>query len=273
MNNSLKSKVKIWISFLRLAHQSTDPQIQSNLKKSELFYKDWRNYQTVSFEDWWKDHLHLFREKQSVMELSAGDVVDESSFTISFPMIYSPTSATKIFKDRYTKAFEKKRIDKKKIKKVYGGLFGLKPDDFQVSQFQYYFKFCKEVYLPLMNGEANPKTRAFVEIAQEKFKEKTKKTSSRRIPFTNSSSSYEVLRRLATRYKTYSHNLMINVSKGEFPGDYEEKSIKNQVDKRKKDYPVRKFSKGVSRSKNEHYKHRESGYDMYAKRTKKNSIT
>ena len=268
MNNSLKSKVKIWISFLRLAHQSTDPQIQSNLKKSELFYKDWRNYQTVSFEDWWKDHLHLFREKQSVMELSAGDVVDESSFTISFPMIYSPTSATKIFKDRYTKAFEKKRIDKKKIKKVYGGSFELKPDDFQVSQFQYYFKFCKEVYLPLMNGEANPKTRAFVEIAQEKFKEKTKKTSSRRIPFTNSSSSYEVLRRLATRYKSYSRNLMINVSKGEFPGDYEEKSIKNQVEKRKKDYPVRKFSKGVPRSKNENYKHRESSYDMFATRVK-----
>jgi len=266
MNNSLKSKVKLWVSFLRLAHQSEDPQIQSNLNKSKFFYKEWGIYQTGSFEIWWKDHSHLFREKQSVMQLSAGDVVNESSFTISFPMIYSPTTATKIFKDRYTKAFEDQRTDKKKIKKIYGGSFELKPDDFQVSQFQYYFKFTKEVYLPLLKSDVNTKTKAFVEIALEKFKEKTRRTSTRRIPFTNSSSSYEVLRRLATRYKTYSHNLMFNVSKGEFPGDYEERSIKNQVEKRKKEYPVRKFSKGVPRSKSETYQKRESGFNMYEKR-------
>lgn len=271
MNNSLKSKVKLWVSFLRLAYYSEDLQIQSNLKKSESFYSDWGNYQTGSFEDWWKDHSYLFHEKQSVRELSAGELVDESSFTISFPMIYSPTTATKIFKDRYMKAFEEQRSGNKKVKKVYGGSFELKPDDFQVSQFQYYLKFCKEVYLPLMKGESTPKTKTFVEIAQERFKEKTKKTSSRRIPFTNSSSSYEVLRRLATRYKTYSHNLMINASKGEFPGNYEEKSIKNQVEKRRKEYPVRKFSKGVPRSKSENYQKRESGFDMYAKRVKSKS--
>jgi hypothetical protein len=266
MNNSLKSKVKIWVSFLKLCHQSDDSEIQSNLKKSEVFYKDWGNYQTGSFDIWWKEYSHLFRERQSVTRLNEGDLVDGSSFTISFPMIYSPTTATKIFKDRYSKAFEEQRVDKKKVKKVYGGSFELKPDDFQVSQFEYYLKFCKEVYLPLVTNNSKPKLKDLVVAAKEKFKEKTKKTSSRRIPFTNSTSTYEVLRRLATRYKTYSHNLMINASKGEFPGEYEEKSIKNQVDRRKRDYPVRKFSKGVPRSKHENYKHRESGYDMYATR-------
>jgi hypothetical protein len=59
---------------------------------------------------------------------------------------------------------------------------------------------------------------------------------------------------------------MINASKGEFPGDYEEKSIKNQVEIRKKEYPVRKFFKGVPRSKNEIYKKRENTLDVFGKR-------
>ena len=63
---------------------------------------------------------------------------------------------------------------------------------------------------------------------------------------------------------------MLNAAKSEFPGNYEEQGIKNQVAKRKTEYPVRKFSKGVPRSKNENYKNRESGFDMYAKRVKKN---
>ena len=68
------------------------------------------------------------------------------------------------------------------------------------------------------------------------------------------------------RYRTYSHNLMLNAACSTFPGNYEEQSIKNQVVKRQSEYPVRKFSKGVPRSKHESYKHRESGFDMYATR-------
>ena len=269
MNNSLKSKVRLWVSFLRLSHLSSDPLIQSNLKKSESFYKEWGNYQSDSFDFWWQEHSHLFREQSKLKVLNASEIAEGRTFTIQFPFTYAPTTASKIFKEMYQRAFDAQRVDKKKVKKVYGGSFVLRPDDFQVSQFQYYLKFCKEVYLPLLKNEVNPKTKTFVEIAQEKFKEKTRRTSTRRVPFTNSSSSYEVLRRLATRYKTYSHNLMINVSKGEFPGEYEEKSIKNQVEKRKRDHPIRKFSKGVPRSKSENYKIRESGFDMYAKRQRK----
>lgn len=266
MNNSLKSKVKLWVSFLRLAHQSQDLEIQEILKKNRSFYKDWGNYQTGSFDVWWREHSHLFREQSKLKVLNVGDVVEDGMFTIQFPYTYAPTTASKIFKDMFQRAFEAQRTDKKKVKKVYGGSFELNPDDFQVSQFEYYLKFCKEVYLPLMSGTKKPQTKEFVNLAKERFKEKTKRTSNRRIPFTNSTLSPESARRLAMRYRTYSFNLMVNASKGEFPGNYEEQSIKNQVEKRKTEYPVRKFSKGVPRSKHEIYKRRESGFDMYEKR-------
>lgn len=269
MNNSLKSKVKQWVYFLRLAHQSQDPVIQENLKKSQSFYKDWGNYQTGSFDVWWRGHSNLFREKSKLKVLNAGDVVEDGMFTIQFPYTYAPTTASKIFKDMFQREFEAQRIDTKKVKKVYGGFFELKPDDFQVSQFEYYLKFCKEVYLPLMNSTIKPQTKEFVTLAKEKFHEKTKRTSNRRIPFTNSTLTPESSRRLAMRYRTYSFNLMFNASKGEFPGNYEEQGIKNQSVKRKTEHPVRKFSKGVPRSKSENYKKRLSDYDMYAVRKKK----
>ncbi len=268
MNNSLKSKVKQWVYFLRLAHLSSDPEIQENLKKSSFFYKDWGNYQTGSFDVWWREHSHLFKDESKLKVLESGEIVQNGMFTIQFPFTYAPTTASKIFKDMYQREFDKQRIGTSKIKKIYGGFFELKPNDFQVSQFEYYLKFCKEVYLPLMSVDKKPKLKDFVEIAVLRFKEKIKRTSSRRIPFTNSTSTYEVQRRLATRYKTYSYNLMRNASLGIFPGDYEEQSIKNQVEKRKIEYPIRKFSKGVPRSKSEVYNSRESGFDMYAKRRK-----
>jgi len=164
MNNSLKSKVKLWVSFLRLAHQSQDPEIQKNLNNNQSFYSDWGNYQSGSFDNWWKFHSYLFKEQSKLKVLMAGDVVEDGMFTIQFPFAYAPTTASKIFKDMFQRAFEAQRTDKKKVKKVYGGSFELKPDDFQVSQFQYYLKFCKEVYLPLMGKPAKPKTKEFVDL-------------------------------------------------------------------------------------------------------------
>jgi len=268
MDNSLKAKVKIWVYFLRLCHQSNDPEIQRNLSKYKDLYEEWGNYQAGSYDLWWKQHSHLFRKRQSVARLSSGDDIDSKNFTISFPFIYAPTTATRIFKREYTKAFNDQRTDQKKTKRVYGGSYELNPNDFQVAQFQYYLKFCKDVYLPLMGRDIKPKLKDFVVAATEKFHEKTKQTSSRRIPFTNSTSSYEILRRVATRYRSYSYNLMLNASKGIFPGDYEENSIKNQVEKRRAEYPLRKFEKGVPRTKYTNFKKRESSYDMYATRKK-----
>lgn len=268
MDNSLKEKVKIWVYFLRLSHKSNDPEIRNNLNRYKEIYKEWGNYQTGSYDLWWKEHSHLFRKRQPVARLTLGDAIDGKNFTISFPFIYAPTTATKIFKREYTKAFNAQRADQKKSKRVYGGSYELNPDDFQVTQFKYYLKFCRDVYLPLMSGEKKPKLKDYVITATEKFHKKTKQTSSRRIPFTNSTSSYEVLRRLATRYRAYAYKLMLNASKGAFPGDYGEASIKNQVEKRRAEYPSRKFEKGVPRTKYTNFTKRESSYDMYATRKK-----
>ena len=121
MNIPLKTKVKYWFEYLRLAHKSNDPIVLENLKKDT--YKDWGNYLTTPFDDWWKKNSGLFKESPPLKRLGADDVVQSDMFTIQFPFTYAPTTAAKIFKGMYEREFEDRRTVKKKLKKIYGGSF------------------------------------------------------------------------------------------------------------------------------------------------------
>jgi hypothetical protein len=75
--------------------------------------------------------------------------------------------------------------------------------------------------------------------------------------------------RSARRYNIYIDNIIFNVSNGIFPGEYEKPRNPVKIEKKKPVYKVRKQHRGVPRSKYEDYKHRESDFDMYAKRRKR----
>jgi hypothetical protein len=98
-------------------------------------------------------------------------------------------------------------------------------------------------------------TQQYRILSEKVFKRQKLKSSrnkdkvKRQIPFVGTSQTVENLDRLTRRYKTYSKNILMNVSQGIFPGDYEEVGIKNQVEKRKTEYKTRKFSKGPSKTR------------------------
>lgn len=267
MNTPLKTKVKYWFEYLRLAHLSNDPEVISNLQKD--IYKDWGDYLTTSFDDWWKKHSKLFKDSFPLKRLIAGDEVQSDMFTIQFPFTYAPTTAAKVFKEMYSREFEQQRIVKTKQKKVYGGDFSLTVDDLKVDRFRYYLLYTKKVYLPLVNSPNKVTTKDFIKRAEVEFAKvkKVKKSSERsKIPFQTSSDVYENQSRNARRYNTYSENILLNVSKGIFPGNYEQSIKTAKMEKKPPIYKKRKFSKGVSQSRFQTIKKRESGFDMYAKR-------
>ena len=79
-------------------------------------------------------------------------------------------------------------------------------------------------------------------LAKEKFKSKIDQTQKRskevdkqRIaPFRQSiEDDYESLSRTATRYRSIVRALLMNTSKGVFPGDYQEEGLKTSIAKRK----------------------------------------
>ena len=101
MNIVLRTKIKYWFDYLRLAHKSSDPSVISALEKSKEKYKSWGAYQTMGFDEWWKKHSHLFREASTakIRSYKEGEIVEGNSFCLQIPLHYAPSTAAKIFKE------------------------------------------------------------------------------------------------------------------------------------------------------------------------------
>jgi hypothetical protein len=196
-----------------------------NLKKSESFYKTWGNYQTETFEEWWKKHSGLFREISTIRLLSSSDAIVDTEFVVSIPYSLSPTAVGKTIASMYRKKQSERQAKKPtksgKTKKVYGGQFELSSPEYQVAQFAYYYKFAKEVYVPSVN-KGKLRNRELLDIAKNVFSGlKRKSTTGRDIPFTKSDPSPDTESKQIRRYRHYAEKLLANVSLGVFPGEYE----------------------------------------------------
>ncbi len=175
----------------------------------------------------------------------------------------------------YEREFEEQRTVKRKLKKVYGGSFSLTVDDLKVDRLRYYLLYAKKVYLPLKFGSEKVSTKDYIKKAEEVFKGVKKlKGSSKEsaVPFQPKGleSDYENEHRSARRYNIYIDNIIFNVSKGIFPGEYEKPRNPVKIEKKKK--RVEKVGvklRGVPRGKYENYQNRKNPFDMYATRLKK----
>jgi hypothetical protein len=275
MNISLKAKIQHWFNFLRLANQSKDTAIIESLKQHSEMYEPWSNYRNTSFTKWWKEHSDLFRSVSVIREMNATDIPDNSALFLAIPFTYAPTTVAKMVQEIYKRQQDQRRVSKGKVKKVYGGEFALTSDDFQASQFHYYYRFAKDVYLPLNSNGGQPRTKDYVSLAEKVFAKQRLVTSweekslaRRRVPFTDRSAPYANKSRMARNYVMVVQNLLRNVCTGEFPGDYLTVAVKNQSQKRKK-LPVYSASvgkRGVSQKRYVNLKKRESPFDMYSKR-------
>ncbi len=258
MKNSLKSKIRYWFLFLRLAHECKDMMISRNLRNAEVVYKSWGDYQTESFENWWRKHSGLFREASTVRMLSSSDSVPDSDFVISIPYTLSPTAVgkmvTSMYRTRQSESKTEKQPRSGKTKKAYKGEFTLTSPEYQVAQFAYYYRFAKEVYVPLKNTGVSYRNRDYLFKAKEVFgKLKRKTTEVREIPFTKKDPSNDAENKQIRRYVQYAYQLLLNVSLGKFPGDYELKpkktigQVKQEREERKLLQPAiqRKFRRGA----------------------------
>jgi hypothetical protein len=275
MNISLKHKIQRWFEFLRLAHQSTDPVVVANLIASRLLYEPWGDYLNTSFTKWWTSHKDLFRTVSSMRKMTSSDLVSDDALHLVIPYTYAPTTVAKIVQRIYAEEQDRRLGDRNKVKKVYGGSFGLTTDDFQVSQFVYYYRFAKDVYLPLSTGAGKPSTKNYVDLAEKVFANQKLVTSweetklaRRKVPFKDLGAPYANKSKMARNYLALVQNILRNVSRGEFPGDYLTVSVKNQSEKRKLPpvYPVRSVKRGVSQKRYHEVKKRELPFDMYSTR-------
>ena len=267
MNIPLKTKIKYWYFSLRLAHQSDDPAVQENLKKSKSFYKDWGDYLNQPYEKWWKEHSHLFKNDSSFQVIDKNESFTEDALYLKIPYIYPTLTVSKMVKEVYQREYEKRNVQKGKVKKQYSGKFCLTKDDYPVSQFDYFLKFTKEVYLPLKSKNTFG-TKPYRELAEKVFSKQKKvsldssSTGKRQVPFQNLNLSLDSRDRTTTRYRNIAENLLANVAYGYFPGVYDgAKSRQSKKDPPK--YTERTKLRGVSQKRYQTSQRRKNVLDPY----------
>jgi hypothetical protein len=272
MNIPLKEKIQHWFNFLRLAYESEDQDVIASLERSRALYELWGNYRETSFTRWWRDHGKLFRAVGSMRKMAPGDVPDESALFLAIPYIYAPTTVAKMVQNMYQREQDLRRVLDGKVKKVYGGQFALTAEDMQASQFHYYYRFAKDVYLPLNAGGNKATTKNYVDRAEKVFAKQKLVTSweddalaRRKVPFSDPDAPYANKSRMVRNYVVVVENLLRNVAKGEFPGDYLTTSVKNQTIKRSIQTKRTGKPRGVNQKRFVNTVKREELFDPYKK--------
>jgi hypothetical protein len=59
---SQRQLYRLWFEFLKLA--KLEPDLQRDLRSSSDFYAAWGDVDQQPFDEWWKEHLHLFGQTQ-----------------------------------------------------------------------------------------------------------------------------------------------------------------------------------------------------------------
>jgi hypothetical protein len=226
MSIVLRTKIKFWFEYLRLAHKSSDPRVISALRSNKDKYQRWGDYQNIPFDKWWKDHSTLFKETSTtkVRKYVEGEVVEADGFCLQVPLSYAPSTASKIFKEMYSRELEKIGVSLKNKRSSHRVSFSLSIHDLKVDRFRHYLFYTKNVYLPLLSTGNKVQTIKFIHKAVSVFaKVKRLKSSGKesKVPFqTTVKDDYNNLSRMARRYNSYSKNILLNVANGEFPGKY-----------------------------------------------------
>ena len=239
MTTELKDRVRCWFDCLRLAHRSTDPVVVANLKKG--VYSEWGDYQQMAFTPWWKAHKHLFQDAPRSRRLKAGDEVPENEFVISIPFVFTPTSVGRMVKEMYGREFANQVDDSGKQKRKFKGRFELS-GEIRISRMQFYLIYLSDVYFPYVEQPSALPTHKLIKRAEEVFlrhfgkikaAEKRKaSTAARRkktnraalskdemkVPFVSNADDLAATSKMVRSYNQKCKNLLLNVSRGEFPG-------------------------------------------------------
>jgi hypothetical protein len=211
---------RLWFEYLRVAGDSTDKKVKSALLVSSPYYAPWEMGKASKFDPWWKDHAHLFEEKYAVREMSAGELPhDPDALLIEVPLTQSPTVLTKKVKALIQEAFTRKakteRKGKTKATAYYHLTEGAEP---KLDAVREMLSIYRDVYLknPNLRGEK-------LLDAVHRYYTGRKNKRFAKIPMVllhqGMDDKARAMRNLR-RYIQKAEKVVLNVARGQFPGEY-----------------------------------------------------
>ena len=215
-----KEAFRLWFEYLKIARLSKDAKIKSALVVSEPYYRPWEMDTADKFDPWWKTHLHLFEEKYFVREFTAGEApLDPDALLVEIPLTQSPTILTKKVKAIIQAAFEARerteRKGKKKPTAYYRLTEGSEPKFDAVREM---LSVYRDVHLknPKLKGE-----KLLAATHQYYLGRKNKRWA--KVPmalmYNHEDEKVRAMRNLR-RYIQKAEQVVLNVARGQFPGEY-----------------------------------------------------
>ena len=212
---------RLWFEYLKIAHLSADSKIKSALVVTEPYYRPWEMNKADKFDPWWKTHGHLFEEKFAVRELKAGEApLDPDALLVEIPLTQSPTILTSKVKAIIQAAFDAlertERKGKKKATAYYRLTEGSEP---KLDAVREMLSVYRDVHLknPKLKGE-----KLLDATHQYYLGRKNKKWA--KVPMAlmyehNDEDKIRAMRNLR-RYIQKAEQVVLNVARGQFPGEY-----------------------------------------------------
>lgn len=238
----------LWWSYLRLAMDTEKPSnaLKVALERSKGFYREWEmdspKYQRHrDFGRWWKDKSHLFEEKNFVRELEKGEFPnDPNALVLEVPLTFSKTELAKQVRKIIEEAARKRRDIKSKSHRFPTASFSLSRDsEPKYLALRDMMVVYRDIHLPnkqlkLSGGSSGRRTKPLRGIdlliyTNDHFmkrREPHKKVphpliqkNQIRSSIIDKNASAAALRSL-NRYMHRAEAIILNVARGEFPGDY-----------------------------------------------------
>ena len=211
---------RLWFEYLRVALLSSDPKVKSALIVSKPFYSPWEMEKANRFDTWWKDHGHLFEEKHFVRTMTPGEKPHHpDALIIEVPLTQSPTILTNRVKTLIQEAFEAQERkgwkSKAKPTTFYKLTEGAEPKYDAIREM---LSVYRDVYLK------NPKLRgeALLDAVHHYYKgRKNKRWAEIPTPLLPDRDGDKVrAMRNLRRYIQKAEKIVLNVARGQFPGEY-----------------------------------------------------
>lgn len=222
----LKEFYRLWFEFYRMCKNGTCKEfvIAKNIQDAKTieFYESWGDVVNIKFDDWWETHEHLFREPTVKPLSSEIERQTENSLLIEIPLNQSITQIMKSIKG-ILESDSRFRVKGNKSKRVFTSKYQLSQSEPRKELLQNLLIIYRDLYLPETGGRFKKQrghgftTKKLLQKIEENYK-----TRKRKFPdaLVGSKSNQDVVIRNLSRWMNWANNIMINVSKGVFPGNY-----------------------------------------------------
>lgn len=207
-----RENYRLWFEFYKLCRLSIRTDVKLNLKNTGNFYDSWGDVTNINFDDWWKTHEQLFDQPKVRVVKSEEEMESPFGILLEIPLNQSVTETLSQIKDILTK---EQKPSKKKNKTILIGRYQITDgSEIKLKTVRNKLNIYRDVYL-LNNKPSIPK---LLPMVVDYYNVKKKMT----LPNTldeKQNMSGNVLRSLG-RWMKDSETIMLNVSRGEFPGRY-----------------------------------------------------